>query len=712
MTHQPGIRELAIQYGVAPDYTDARGTVVQVEDYVLRRLLDSIGVFDAAASPLTASALPTLPACLVVKPGNGRVAVPLGSSSAGDIVNWRLTLEDRTKRTGTAEIRSSPGALLPALIVAGVPLGYHRLEVDGYDGVTTLIVTPGRCWLPDHFAAGEKSWGVALQLYLLRSQRNWGIGDFSDLAKLSEQLGALECDIVGLNPLHQMFLDEPKHASPYSPSDRQFLNVLNINVETIPEFSRSREATDLVQSQEFQESLRLCRAAEKVDYASASSLKLAALRLVYASFLTEASADRSADFQAYIADAGEPLRRSSLFQALRWHFSTRDGHTSEPETWPEGLRTATSSDVASFELLHQAEIGFLNWLQWIADRQLKAARDSAAAAGMRIGLYRDLAVGCDRSGGEHWSDPDAFLKGTLVGAPPDILNPSGQNWGLPPFNPATLRDRAYAPFIKLIRANMRYSGGLRIDHVMGLQRLYCIPEGLPPTHGAYVSYPIDDLIGIVALESHRHRCLVVGEDLGTVPEGFREKTADANILSYRVTFFEQDEGGAYIPAHQYPQLAVAVAGSHDLPTLKSWLSGSDIDLKDALGLYPSIDETESQRQNRAAQKAEIFQVLELEEPVDHRLFADAIHAFLARTSSLLAVTQLDDLLDEAHPVNVPGTSTEHANWRRKYSFELEHLTQRDSVQKALTALKVTRSTNAKSHEGRPPGTSNVALRHW
>jgi len=294
---------------------------------------------------------------------------------------------------------------------------------------------------------------------------------------------------------------------------------------------------------------------------------------------------------------------------------------------------------------------------------------------MRIGLYRDLAVGCDRTGSEPWANGD-FLDGVEVGAPPDILNPAGQNWGLPPFNPVKLQEHSYRPFIELVRANMRHAGGLRIDHVIGLQRLYCIPKGSVASDGAYVNYPIDDLLGIIGLESHRHRCFVVGEDLGTVPEGFRERMADANVLSYRVLFFEQAECGKFRPPDQYPRLAVAVAGSHDLPTLRSWLAGTDIELKDRLGLYPSPEESSSQRAMRERERAAVLEAMQLPtDPVPSQAeFSEAVHRFLGRTRCMLCMVQLDDLLDEHDPVNVPATSTEHPNWRRKYSATIEDLT--------------------------------------
>jgi 4-alpha-glucanotransferase len=688
MTVRSTLRERAFKVGIALEYTDARGRIVQVKDDVLQKLLVSMG--ESESDPVQ-SAERGLPACLVLKTIAGQGEVPLPEATKGHAVNWRLSLEDGSVRSGNAKIAGGSTAVsAPKLLLNNVPFGYHRLEVDGLEGLTSLIVTPGQCWLPDHFSDGEKSWGVSLQLYLLRSQQNWGIGDFSDLALLADQFGSMECDVLGLNPLHQMFLDEPEQASPYSPTDRQFLNVLYIDVKAIPEFAQSTAAQALVETLAFRDGLEQCRRAPRVDYAMASALKLETLLLTYKSFLSQATAQRRADMGKFVADAGEPLRRSSIFQALRSHFHSQRGHAAGPETWPEELRSPTSAAVADFARTHEAEIDFLNWLQWIADCQLKAASERAAAAGMRVGVYRDLAVGCDRGGSELWSDPNAFLSGVLVGAPPDILNPAGQNWGLPPFNPASLVDRAFVPFINLVRANMRYAGGLRIDHVMGLQRLYCIPEGSSPKDGAYVNYPIDDLIGIIALESHRNQCLVVGEDLGTVPEGFRERMADARILSYRVTFFEQDEGGSYAPADDYPNLSVAVAGSHDLPTLKSWLNGDDIDLRAGLQLYPSEDEVLAQRALRGSQKAAMLEALKLDRSAVGQAFSEAVHEFLGRTNSMLAVAQLDDLLDEVHPVNVPGTSTEYANWRRKYAAELEQIARQAGLRAATEKIKAKR----------------------
>jgi len=288
--------------------------------------------------------------------------------------------------------------------------------------------------------------------------------------------------------------------------------------------------------------------------------------------------------------------------------------------------------------------------------------------------------------------------GAQVGAPPDIYNPAGQDWGLPPFHPRALREEGYRSFIELIRANMRHAGGLRIDHVMGLRHLYWVPKGQKPSAGAYVRYPFDDLIGILALESHRHRCLVVGEDLGTVPDGFREHMAAANILSYRVLFFEQDTRGNFLQPEVYPTLALAVVGSHDLPTLRGWWEGRDIALRQRLSLYPEPHEAERQRAARRQDKAALLRALrraellpESEWDPDIPLLARAVHAYLALSSSVLAMAQIDDLTDETDPVNVPATSDEHPNWRRRLSMTLAEVAAHPRFIDIAEAFRIERS---------------------
>jgi 4-alpha-glucanotransferase len=299
---------------------------------------------------------------------------------------------------------------------------------------------------------------------------------------------------------------------------------------------------------------------------------------------------------------------------------------------------------------------------------------------MQVGLYRDLAVGTDSNGAATWSNPGAVVSGASAGAPPDVFNPAGQDWGLPPFHPRALYQTGYRNFISLVRANMRHAGGLRIDHVMALQHLYWVPAGKSPRDGAYVQYPMEDLIGIIALESQRNQCLAVGEDLGTVPDGFRERMQKARILSYRVLFFEQDcATGALRSPAEYPRLSIAVAGSHDLPTIRGWWQGTDLDIKERLGLVPAPKDLQDARAQRERDRRELLRALRSEgllrgdtQPGTEQL-TDAVHAWLARTASLIAMVQLDDITAEADPVNVPSTSGEHPNWRRRLSLTLEEL---------------------------------------
>jgi 4-alpha-glucanotransferase len=458
------------------------------------------------------------------------------------------------------------------------------------------------------------------------------------------------------------------------------LNILNIDVTAVPELLDCPEIRELIATEAFGQGVQICRFKHLVDYAGVTAIKLSVLEKLFDACRGSADPARQRAFVAFRRERSEVLERNCLFLALREHFANQDASRADWHAWPTEYRDPASPAVARFAEENRHRLDFLAWLQWVADEQLGAAAVTARDRGMAVGLYRDLAVGADRAGAETWANAAAVVSGAQVGAPPDIYNPAGQNWELPPFHPRVLWEEGYRSFIELVRANMRHAGGLRIDHVMGLQHLYWVPQGKKPSAGAYVRYPIEDLIGILALESHRHGCLVVGEDLGTVPEGFRERMAEANILSYRVLFFEREpETGAFLPPSAYPPLALAVLGSHDLPTLRGWWEERDLDLKEQLGLFPEPDEASRQRQAREREREQFLEALRRErllpengEP-DIPALARAAHVFLARTPSVLAMVQIDDLTDEADPVNVPATSDEHPNWRRRLSMTLEEL---------------------------------------
>jgi 4-alpha-glucanotransferase len=404
-----------------------------------------------------------------------------------------------------------------------------------------------------------------------------------------------------------------------------------------------------------------------------------------------ASADWRA-FETFRERAGPAFERSCLFLALRTHFAKARSSAGDWHEWPKEFRSCNSSAIERFATEQAVAVTFQAWLQFIADSQLRACRE--AAGEMAVGLYRDLAVGADPGGAETWANPLAVVDTAQVGAPPDIYNPQGQDWGLPPFSPRALRAEGYRSFIDLVRANMRHAGGLRIDHVMALQQLYWVPKGKSPAEGAYVSYPLEDLVGILALESHRNRCLVVGEDLGTVPHGFRERMERGNILSYRVIFFEKDES-RYIAPEDYPPLALAVAGNHDLPTLRAWWRGQDLKLKHALNLFPTELEAARAASDRDEDRQALDRALRKTEVVgnsslDEGSFVEAAHEFLARTPCVLTMLQLDDITGEVDPVNVPTTSSEHANWRRRQSVELEQLSEQPGFISATQALRMHR----------------------
>jgi 4-alpha-glucanotransferase len=724
--------ELAEKMGIAAEFLDARGSVICTGADTKRKLLRAMGVevttdeqVRAALQALDRAAWThTLAPVKVLRGGLEPLELDLVLPRGTGSIAWRMLTEEGAELSGevsfeqlrlVADICLDDCTLerrrLP--LEAKLPWGYHRLSIEPSGAAMTLIVCPEQCWLPE-LTQGERLWGITAQLYLLRSEGNWGIGDFSDLAKLVAIAGANGADVVGLNPLHSLLSDDPQHASPYSPASRLLLNVSNIDVTAIAELRTSAHARELIAATGFRAQVEACRAADLVDYAAVADLKLQVLRALFEECRGAADQRRWAAFKGFQRDRAGLLELGCVFLALRDHFLRESPERADWHQWPAEFRDATSGAVQRFAREHRVEVDFLAWLQWIAEGQLAGAQAAARESGMRVGLYRDLAVGADRAGAETWSNPRAVISEAHIGAPPDIYNPAGQDWGLPPFNPRALREENYRSFVELIRANMRCAGGLRIDHVMGLQQLYWIAHNDTPMDGAYVRYPIDDLLGILALESQRHRCIVVGEDLGTVPANFRERMSQTNILSYRVLLFEQDpQSGEFRPPEAYPPLSLAVSGSHDLPTLRGWWQEGDLDLKEKLGLFPTAGEASRQRESRRRDRVQLLEALRREKLIDTSsepdigTFVRAVHEFLSRTNSLLAMVQLDDLTDEAEPVNVPGTWDEYPNWRRRLSINLEELLRQPRFTDIVTLFAAERElVRAPGREALVSGTSD------
>ena len=711
------IERLRTLRGIERTFTDFRGVTRQVSDDTVLRLLGAMGhsVDDEARLAVEADGLETrdwirvLPPVVVLRRDFTvpiTVLAPLLPS-----VLWRVEAEDGQVLCGEVALASLPvfeerglrdlwyvrlGLALPPL-----PPGYHRLVLEKAAGeplaTTRLIVAPTRCFVPEPVRAGRKLWGPAIQLYTLRSARNWGIGDFTDLAGFAAGAAALGADVVGLNPLHALFPSDPALCGPYSPASRNFLNVLYVDPEAIPEFERCDQARRRVGSPEFQQRLEALRAADFVDYAAVTTCKMETLRLLYIEFEMSASKARHHEFDVFLRNRGEELENLALFYTTQEHFLGA-GLTGGWPAWPAGWH---DSDGPAAQALLAAESGavrFHCWLQWVAAGQLAAAEQRACEAGMAIGLYMDLAVGSNGGGAETWADQALYALGATVGAPPDPLALQGQDWGMPPMLPEELRERGYEPFVRLLRANMSQGGALRIDHVMCLLRLWWVPRGRPSAEGSYVYYPLDDLMAIVALESQRNRCLVIGEDLGTVPPAIRLAMPEHGVYSYRVLFFEKDGERLRGPA-EYPAEALVTVTTHDLPPLASFWEGSDIDLRERLGLYPEPGMADAARLERARDRQAILAALACEgllpgdieagDRVPARMteaLAGAIQVFLARSPAAVMVVQPEDWLLMTTPVNVPGTHREYPNWARKLDENWPALLAHDSVRRLAAGI--------------------------
>ncbi|TVQ39638.1 MAG: 4-alpha-glucanotransferase [Wenzhouxiangella sp.] len=523
---------------------------------------------------------------------------------------------------------------------------------------------PANCFLPPSLRAGQRRWGISVQLYGLRSRSNWGIGDFGDLGRLVELAAAAGAAAVQVSPLHALFSARPENCSPYAPSSRLFLNPLYIDIHAVPELAELPALAERIQADAYQAELNHLRQARWLDYPAVAAKKIGVLGVLYQHFRDHhlaCDSDRAGDFRRYCRAAGQPLERFALFEALDAEFVEQG--IGRWQDWPAELRAPDPQTLDAALAARRSAVDFHRYLQWLARSQLETVQARARAAGMDIGLIADLAIGSEPSGADVWSDPTLFATAAEIGAPPDAFAADGQAWGLPPWRPQVLVERSFSPLRELLAATMVSVGALRLDHVIGLQRQFWVPRGQPGRAGAYLAYPREALFAEVAACSHRHRCLVIGEDLGTVPEGFRERMAASSMLSTRVLPFERYPNGLFKRPSTYPELAVACAGTHDLPTLAAWLA----------------DETNPDHQLLHAALVDAgCAPPDWPDPAtaDAGFLAaaiDATHGFLAATPSALVLVQLEDLLAETEPANRPGTGPEQPNWQRRYRVDLAEL---------------------------------------
>ncbi|WP_157118859.1 malto-oligosyltrehalose synthase [Azohydromonas lata] len=692
---------------VGTEWHDVWGQRHEVPDEGLKALLAQLGVprldEEALDAAVAAEWHQPLPPVLALKAGADRFDVPLKLPREVRLLRWTVHEEDGAvhswdadadglPHTGEATVHGRAMRALRLSIHTRLPAGYHRLvlQTEGIAlGESLLVTAPAHCWRPPELQGEGRVWGPALQLYALRSQRNWGMGDFTDLAELTVAFGERGAGIVGLNPLHALFSHNPHHISPYSPNSRSQLNTLYIDVEAVEDFRECDAAQALVRSADFQNRLQRLREAPQVDHAGVASAKLEVLRRLYRHFkerhLDTASA-RGRAFRAFQADQGEPLRLFATFEALQARFHAQDGGIWGWPVWPQEFRDPRGEAVRRFQREGREAIEFHEYLQWQATLQLARVAHRCRSRGLAVGLYLDLAVSVDRAGADTWGHAALYAAGATVGAPPDEINVQGQDWGLPPLHPGRLLTDRLRFFIATLRANMRHAGALRIDHVMGLMRLYWIPPERGATQGAYVHYPLQELMAVVALESQRNQCMVIGEDLGTVADEMRAALAEAEVLSYRLLYFERGEGGAFKRPREYPREALVAISTHDLPTLAGWWTGHDLQVRKGLGLYPDEKVYEEQLVGRAQEKYRLLLALQHEGllPADVALdlahpppltqaLVEAVHAYMARTPSRVLVVQLEDALGVLDQPNLPGTVNEHPNWRQKFQMPLDAL---------------------------------------
>ena len=630
-----------------------------------------------------------------------RIGVDLNVSARdfGAALVWTLILERGDKHSGVISTADCPeiwrGEVEGSWITRRrfelpleLPPGYHELEVKigaGCAGRCLAIVSPDGCYEPAAIRQGRRLWGVAVQLYTVRSAENWGIGDFSDLNTLIRWLAPRGAGFIGLNPLHALAPADPKRASPYSASNRHFLNLLYISVPAVPEFQECPEACARVDEPQFLDRLSALRAAAHVDYHGVAEAKFEIFELLFRDFrdrhLARGTA-RAAAFRSFVSAGGPLLELHARFDALDQYFRATRGTASGWLSWPAEYHAADGPAALQFAAEHPLQVEFYLYLQWLAHEQLTAAQRLTRELGMPIGLYGDYAVGAHPSGSETWGDQTGYRMGAEIGAPPDPLALKGQGWGTPPPDPVVMQAQHLQGFISLIRNNMRYYGALRLDHVMSLFRLWWVAAGHSPVEGAYVHYPLHLLLTALTLESKRSACVVVGEDLGVVPDEMRRAMPEFGLYHYKVLLFEKLDGRFRRPDEYLPR-ALASATTHDLPTLRSYWEGRDIELKRQLKVYPSIEVEQEVERERERDRVSLLAALSEQglnpphpnspgEPFTPE-FAQAVHVYLARSRTALVALQIEDLLGMVDPVNVPSTNHEYPNWQRKLIVDLEDI---------------------------------------
>ncbi|HYD50415.1 MAG TPA: 4-alpha-glucanotransferase [Terriglobales bacterium] len=686
---RPQLQRLARACGILPAYSapGSRKAVATSDDTAVA-LLQALDV-DGSNEETARRELRRIAAKQRAELIDPTVVAPLRSAAARSVgvrlprraepVEWQLTLigEDgeRFRRSG----RARAGGGLRLLLPRATEPGYHRLELlvsaggEERSAVQSRILTPSSCLPPREKTGRRQATGVIANLYTVRSERNWGFGDITDLAELTRWAGAQGAAFVGINPLHAIRA-RGSDISPYSPISRLYRSYLYIDIEAVPEAA-------VVPSPARAAIARLQRGAQ-IDYPQIAAIKLEALRSMHRLFGSlSPRSSRVRDFHRYCREQGQALLDFATYCAIEEVLSKRRRAgvvSNDWHTWPAELREPRSPAVERFRRQHREQVELHRYVQYELDRQLSRCAAGAATAGLSLGVYQDLAIGSAGNGSDVWSHQRLFAAGVSVGAPPDAYSTQGQDWGFPPLDPRALQRDGYRYWTRLLRNAFAHSGALRIDHILGLFRQYWIPRGKPATEGAYVRFPSAELLAILALESQRAGGVVVGEDLGTVPPGVPETLAKWGVLSSRVLYFEQTKRGEFRAAAKYPANALVTANTHDLPPIAGWVEGLDLELRARAGAVASEAELRRLRKQRAREVAALTRRLVAEKllrrdvrPTVDELI-DAVERFLRRTPARMIGISLDDLAGEKEPVNIPSVPPErHPSWSRRMSKTLK-----------------------------------------
>ena len=679
---------LASRAGLAVDWIDANGRPQHVQPDALRAVLKGLGhpadtdaEIEASLDELEqAQQSEHLPPLLTVDSGE---SLDLARYFEPDTL-CRVHLEQGE----TLELRLDGNAVLPGVIA----LGYHQVQIN--DQTFTLAVAPTHCYSVAEAVDCQpaRAWGISAQLYSLRRLNDGGFGDTLALEHLARAAAERGADALAISPMHAMFSADPQRYSPYSPSSRLFLNSLYASPACI---LGEREVRNAIEALGIADELHDLEQLDLIDWPAAAQAKQRLLRALYEDF-RHGHHPQHADFLSFRQTGGEALENHCRFEAVQ-AMRAAAGESLDWRHWPAEWRTPQSPALATFAEEHREEVGFYAFAQWLIARCLERAQQAARGSGMGVGLIADLAVGADGGGSQAWSRQDELLADLTVGAPPDILNRAGQGWGISAFSPEGLKRHGFRAFIEMLRANFAHAGGLRIDHVMGLQRLWVIPMDASPKEGAYLYYPVDDMLRLLALESHRHQAIVLGEDLGTVPDGLREKLIGRSILGMRVLLFEQGHDGQFKPILDWPDNALATTSTHDLPTLNGWWHSRDIEWNIQLGLIdaPTVEQwSEHRLRERQALRQALSQdpqnfVDEIRNETDHMI--DASVRYLGHTRAPLVLLPLEDALGIEEQANLPGTTDTHPNWRRRLPGEAASLLDNAGAARRLELLAVARN---------------------